>query len=826
VPADQPQIALRPVVAYPTEARPGRTYLVTVDVSHPGGDAWPYPEEEYDLRCSVSGEPLFSSQPVGQPAVVLHRFGGTYGPARFLLKAKEKEGAGIISVVLFNGAGVPVTGLHLQTRLDRNARDGDRRDSRSERVLPGRPSPLGATFDGSGTNFSVFSEVAERVELCLFDDNGSEARFDLNRGSRSTWHGFVPEVRPGQRYGFRVHGPWSPENGQWCNPSKLLLDPYARAVTGDIRWDPACFGYTGRDALEMDRRDSAPYVSKGVVCDPEFDWGDDTRPEVPLSETVIYEVHVKGATIRHPDIPPELRGTFSGLAHPAFVDHLVELGVTTVELMPVHQFVHDQHLVELGLSNYWGYNSIGFFAPHNGYSSSGDRGAQVDEFKSMVRTLHQAGLEVILDVVFNHTAESNHLGPTLAFRGIDNRAYYRVVETSPRYYLDTTGTGNTINASHPRALDLILDSLRYWAGEMHVDGFRFDLASALARSLYEVDQLSPFFSRIEEDRLIRGLKLIAEPWDVGEGGYQLGRFPDNWSEWNDRYCNDVRDFWRAAPQATPGSMGLRLAGSPDLYTGNRTPAASINFVTAHDGFTLADLVSYNGKHNEANGEGNRDGIDDNRSWNCGVEGPTDDPAINDLRARQARNLLATLLLSQGVPMLLGGDEMGRTQLGNNNPYCQDNEVSWWDWDGLADHADMVAFTRRLIELRKSHPVFRQTDAPARIAWYDPAGFPIEGGAWNSATGPLGMFLDGTAPIGTDDSFLLLLNPTWEGVTWRLPENVGDSWAVEVDTVGPAGQAEAAVPLGRGGYQFVNVSPRSLVLLRRLGDSFSGSAAMP
>src|SRR5262245_35419327 len=600
-------------------------------------------------------------------------------------------------------------------------------------VWPGQRAPLGATFDGSGANFSLFSDVAERVELCLFDDDGHETRVDLSERSGYCWHGYLPGVRPGQRYGYRVHGPWAPAEGQRCNPANLLLDPYARAIEGQVDWNDAVFSHRidDPDGAPNDA-DSAPFVPKSIVIDPTFEWGHDRRPNTSLHDTVIYELHVKGFTARHPDIPPELRGTYAGLAHPAAVEYLQRLGVTAVELMPVHQFVHDGHLVTRGLRNYWGYNSIGFLAPHNEYAAAGQRGAQVEEFRRMVRTLHAAGLEVILDVVYNHTAEGNHLGPVLSFKGIDNAAYYRLVGDDRRYYLDYTGTGNSLNMRHPHVLQLIMDSLRYWVLEMHVDGFRFDLAATLARELHDVDRLAAFFDLVQQDPVVGQVKLIAEPWDVGDGGYQVGNFPPLWSEWNGKYRDTVRDFWRGEA-ATLGEFASRLTGSSDLYASTgRRPYASVNFVTAHDGFTLRDLVSYNEKHNEANGEGNRDGEGYNRSWNCGVEGPTDDPGVRRLRARQQRNFLATTVLSQGVPMLLHGDEIGRTQRGNNNAYCQDNEISWVDW-ASAD-TELQVFAAQLIALRTRHPVFRrrrfftggvQDDGLPDIAWLNAEAEPMD-----------------------------------------------------------------------------------------------------
>src|SRR5690242_2630973 len=555
----------------------------------------------------------------------------------------------------------------------------------SMKIWPGLPYPLGATYDGGGTNFAIFSEVAERVELCLFDDDGRERAIDLPEREALVWHGYLPRVGPGQRYGYRVHGPYDPHAGLRCNPRKLLLDPYAKAIDGQIRWDEALFSYRFGDPLSYNDDDSGPYAAKSVVINPFFDWANDTPLRVPFHQTVIYEAHVKGTTIRHPKIPADVRGTYSGLAHPTMIKHLRRLGVTAVELMPVHQFVQDSTLLDRGLTNYWSYNTIRFFAPHNAYAAFSQQGGQVQQFKAMAKALHQAGIEVILDVVYNHTAEGNHLGPTLSFRGIDNAAYYRLVDEDRQYYYDTTGTGNSLNARHHESLRLIMDSLRYWVTEMHVDGFRFDLAATLAREFHEVDRLAAFFDLVNQDPIVSQVKLIAEPWDVGEGGYQVGGFPHLWTEWNGKYRDTVRDFWRGEPRVL-GEFAARFTGSPDLYeVDGRRPIASINFVTAHDGFTLADLVSHNEKHNEANGEHNRDGESHNRSWNSGVEGPTDDPAVTALRARRARSFLATLLLSQGVPMLSHGDELGRTQGGNNNVYCQDNPISWIDWDEARDH---------------------------------------------------------------------------------------------------------------------------------------------
>ncbi|MDQ3646700.1 MAG: glycogen debranching protein GlgX, partial [Actinomycetota bacterium] len=579
-------------------------------------------------------------------------------------------------------------------------------------MWPGRPHPLGATWDGAGVNFALFSEHGTRVELCLFDDDGTETRSDLKEVTAFVWHGYVPGIGPGARYGFRVHGPVAPEHGARFNPSKLLIDPYARAIDGEIDWGEEVFGYRfgGPDAdLHPSGTDDAARVPKSVVVDGSFYWGDDSPPAIPWHETLIYETHVKGFTIGHPGIEPELRGTYAGLAQPAAIEHLQLLGVTALELQPVHHFIHPQHLLDRGLRNYWGYDSIGYFAPHSEYSAAGSAGQQVNEFKQMVKALHAGGIEVIIDVVYNHTGEGSHLGPTLCFRGIDNLSYYRVVEDDKRHYFDFTGTGNSLNVRHPQVLKLIMDSLRYWATEMHVDGFRFDLAAALARELYDVDRLAAFFDIIHQDPILSNMKLIAEPWDVGEGGYHVGNFPSLWSEWNGVYRDTVRGYWRG-DQARLADFAFRFTGSSDLYESDgRKPMASINFVTAHDGFTLADLVAYNEKHNEANGEENRDGDNHNRSWNCGAEGDIDDDAIVSLRKRQQRNFLTTLALSQGVPMLLGGDEMGRTQEGNNNAYCQDNEIAWLDWNHDERGRAQLAFTRRLIEFRRRHPVFRRAD---------------------------------------------------------------------------------------------------------------------
>ena len=693
-----------------------------------------------------------------------------------------------------------------------------------QEVWPGRPQPLGARYDGAGTNFSIFSEVAEKVELCLFDDEGGEERIALDEVDAHRWHSYLPGIAPGQRYGYRVHGPWEPERGLWCNPNKLLLDPYATAIEGEVDWDQACFPRDWDDESRRNDDDSAPHVPRSVVHNPWFDWGNDRPPDVPMHESVIYEVHVKGFTARHPDIPEPARGTYAGLADPVAIEHLLSLGVTTVELLPVHQFIHDAHLCERGLRNYWGYNSIGYFAPHNDYATA-QRGEQVTEFKAMVRALHEAGIEVILDVVYNHTAEGNHMGPVLSFKGIDNPAYYRLVEDEPLFYYDTTGTGNSLNVRHPRSLQLIMDSLRYWVTEMHVDGFRFDLASTLARQFHEVDRLSAFFDLVEQDPVVNQVKLIAEPWDVGDGGYQVGNFPPLWSEWNGRYRDTVRDFWRGEPE-TLAEMGSRLTGSSDLYQNDsRSPGASINFITAHDGFTLRDLVSYNEKHNEANGEDGADGESHNRSWNCGEEGDTDDAEVLTCRANQQRNLLATLFLSQGVPMLLGGDELGRTQGGNNNAYCQDNEVSWFDWEDVDE--DLLEYTRRLIALRREHPALRRRrwfqGRPIRgtvdIAWLKPDGTEMSDEDWDAGFArSIAMVLDGDAirsrdergrPI-VDDSFLVLLTAHHAAIDWTWP---GEGGEPILATTTPTGEPEEQ-PDGGAGSAGRKVPGRSVLVFRR------------
>jgi glycogen operon protein len=700
-------------------------------------------------------------------------------------------------------------------------------------MWPGAAYPLGATWDGSGTNFALFSEVADRVQLCLFDADDTETRLDLTEVDGFVWHCYLPSVGPGQRYAYRVWGPYEPKQGHRCNPAKLLLDPYGKAVDGSVRWDPAVFGYELGNPAQRNDADSAPFMPRNVVINPYFDWTGDRQPRTPYHQTVIYEAHVRGLTMRHPQVPAELRGSYSGLASPAVVDHLTKLGVTAIELMPVHQSVSEHELVTRGLTNYWGYNTIGFLAPHNGYSSSAEPHGHVAEFKSMVKVLHEAGIEVILDVVYNHTAEGGALGPTLSFRGIDNAAYYRLDDGDPSAYLDYTGTGNSLNVRHPHALQLIMDSLRYWILDMHVDGFRFDLAAALARELHEVDRLSAFFELVQQDPVVSQVKLIAEPWDVGAGGYQVGKFPPLWTEWNGKYRDTVRDFWRGQP-ATTGEFASRLSGSSDLYeTSARRPVASVNFVTCHDGFTMADLVSYNTKHNEANGDGNTDGTNDNRSWNCGTEGPTDDPAVNALRDRQVRNFLVTLFCSQGVPMLLAGDELGRTQRGNNNAYCQDNEISWVDWEAANEHGDLIDFTCALIALRREHPVFRRRrffsgELPGvsgtevrDISWLTAAGTEMTVDDWRSGYArSLAVLLNGDAITEpgsrgetiTDQSFLLLFNAGDEPVTFTLPGgDRASGWQVVADTAEPAGHispAGDATPLTSR-----DVAARSVVILR-------------
>jgi glycogen operon protein len=703
-------------------------------------------------------------------------------------------------------------------------------------IWPGKPYPLGATYDGTGVNFALFSEAADRVELCLVDDDGAETRIDLPEVDGFVWHGFLPGLQPGQRYGFRVHGPYDPATGHRCNPAKLLLDPYAKAIDGQADGHESLFSYyfsEGPDGKKsrLNDLDSLGHTMLSVVINPFFDWGQDRAPRHEYHESVIYEAHVKGLTQLHPDVPEEIRGTYAGIAHPVTVAHLKDLGVTAVELMPVHQFVNDSHLVDRELSNYWGYNTIGFLAPHNGYAAYGTRGEQVSEFKAMVKALHEADIEVILDVVYNHTAEGNHFGPTLSFRGIDNANYYRLVDDDRAHYFDTTGTGNSLLMRSPHVLQLIMDSLRYWVTEMHVDGFRFDLAATLARQFHEVDKLSAFFDLVQQDPVVSQVKLIAEPWDVGDGGYQVGNFPPLWTEWNGKYRDTVRDFWRGEG-GTLAEFASRITGSSDLYEHDgRKPIASINFVTAHDGFTLRDLVSYNEKHNEANGEGGNDGESHNRSWNCGAEGETKNKKVKALRLRQQRNLLTTLMLSQGVPMLLHGDELGRTQGGNNNGYCQDNEISWVHWDLDADQRDLLEFTRRLLELRREHPVFRRRrffagsadhggeSEVGDIAWFEPSGQHMDEESWaNGYARSMSVFLNGGAipepddrgQRVVDDSFLVLFNGHDDQLRFTLPEEeYGAGWLVEVDT--GAQEVDPDLVLTPGSQ--VTTQARSVMVLR-------------
>ena len=704
-------------------------------------------------------------------------------------------------------------------------------------MWPGSAYPLGSTYDGAGTNFALFSGVADAVELCLIDDDGAETRVPLEEMDNHIWHGYLPGIAPGQRYGYRVHGPWDPADGKRCDPSKLLIDPYARAFDGSFDTHAALFSYDP-DAEEpgtgRNEEDSLGHTMLSVVINPFFDWGDDRSPRIPDEETVIYECHVKGMTQSHPDIPENLRGTYAGMAHPAMVEYLKDLGVTSVELLPIHQFFQDDRLKEMGLRNYWGYNTFGFFAPEHDYASTSNPGDAVAEFKHLVRAYHEAGMEIILDVVYNHTAEGNHMGPTIAFRGIDNEAYYRLVDDDKYHYMDYTGTGNSFNVRDPHSLQLIMDSLRYWVTEMHVDGFRFDLASTLAREFSDVDRLATFFDLVQQDPVVSQVKLIAEPWDVGEGGYQVGNFPSLWSEWNGKYRDTMRDFWRGEG-STLVEFASRLTGSSDLYQHNdRRPTASINFITAHDGFTLNDLVSYNEKHNDANGEDNRDGESHNRSWNCGVEGPTDDPEVRQLRAQQRRNFLTTLLLSQGTPMIAHGDEFARTQGGNNNVYCQDNEIAWMNWDHLDEANELHDFTKRLIAIRKAHPVFRRRrflsggalgeDVLDReIAWLVPDGQQMEQKDWDFAFGKaLMVYLNGDAisePDSrgrriTDDSFVLMFNAHYEDIEFRIPpQKFGAKWEVLIDTTEPLGYPVGFDPADAEGT--LTVPARSTMVLKQI-----------
>ena len=671
--------------------------------------------------------------------------------------------------------------------------------------------PLGAHYDGAGVNFSIYSQVADKVELCLFDDQDRETRIEMTEQNSYVWHNYLPGIQPGQRYGYRVYGPYDPNRGLRCNPNKLLLDPYAYAIEGNIDSDESLFSYwfkSPNDNTAMNTLDSAGYTMKSVVVNPYFDWGADRHPNIPYHDSVIYEAHVRGMTNLNVDVPPDIRGTYAGLAYPTVIEYLKKLGVTTIELMPIHQYVNDTFLQEKGLSNYWGYNTIGFFAPHNAYSSSGQRGEQVNEFKSMVKAYHNAGMEVILDVVYNHTAEGNDRGPTLSFKGIDNQAYYRLVDGDPQHYFDTTGTGNSLLMRSPRALQVITDSLRYWVTEMHVDGFRFDLAATLARQFHDVDKLSAFFDIVEQDPVISQVKLIAEPWDIGSGGYQVGGFPSSWSEWNGRYRDCVRDFWRSQPSTLP-EFASRLMGSSDLYQMNgRRPVASVNFITAHDGFTMNDLVSYNNKHNEANGEGNRDGESNNRSWNCGVEGPTNIRDVNELRQRQMRNMFATLLVSQGIPMICGGDEVMRTQGGNNNAYCQDNEISWTNWDLDESQQEMLAFVSKMIHLRLNHPVLHRrrffsgrmpgdpVDKIPQAEWFDHTGSIMDMADWqNTHAFSVMIYLNGSdipevdwyGNQMVDNDFILIFNAHYEPIQFTLPdERYGKKWKLVVDTHNPDG----------------------------------------
>jgi isoamylase len=702
------------------------------------------------------------------------------------------------------------------------------------KTLPGKPHPLGATWDGKGINFAVFSENADSIELCLFqpgEEKEEYIKIKIEEVTHHIWHVYIPGLKPGQLYGYRAFGPYEPEKGHRFNPNKLLIDPYGKAINGTVKWDNAVFGYeigSDKEDLNYNEADSAGFMPKAVVIDPHFDWQDDTRLDIPYHNTVIYEIHVKGFTIRRDEIPEDIRGTYAAIAHPACIQYLKELGVTAIELMPVHHFVEDQHLLEKGLTNYWGYNTLGFFAPDTRYSSNREPGGQVREFKEMVLALHKAGIEVILDVVYNHTAEGNHMGPTLSFKGLDNASYYRLVKDDQRHYMDYTGTGNTLNVQLPNVLALIMDSLRYWVTEMHVDGFRFDLAAALARTLHETDSLSSFFNIIHQDPVISQVKLIAEPWDIGEEGYMVGKFPVGWGEWNGIYRDQVRDFWRGC-DVEMTAFAQRFTGSPDLYqSGYRRPTASINFITAHDGYTLHDLVSYEHKHNEANGEDNNDGEDSNHSWNCGVEGPTEDPGINAFRDRQKRNFLTTMFLSQGVPMLVAGDEFGRTQNGNNNAYCQDNEISWLDWK--AADLRLLEFTKSLIRFCEDHPTFRRRrwfqDLPVTgsdvkdIMWLRPDGHQISDQQWNDETArSFGVFLNGEGIRCVDfdgsrikdDHFYIIFHAGDQQLDFTLPnEECGSEWRIVINTAENfIGENEYIVTSG----DTLNVTGHAVVVLR-------------
>lgn len=700
----------------------------------------------------------------------------------------------------------------------------------------GSPTPLGATLTPEGVNFALYSENAEKVILCLFDEQGNEfAQVDLIEQTYKVWHGFIPGIKAGQHYGYRVHGPYEPEKGLLFNPNKLVLDPYSKATSGPITWDPALFNYEVEhvdEHLSFDSRDSAPFMPKSIVIDTKFDWGNDRRLKIPLNKSIIYEMHVKGFTKLHPEIPENIRGTYSGLAHPKAIEYLKSLGVTAVELLPVHQFIEEDAIQKKGLHNYWGYNTIGYFAPDWRYSSRESNGAQVREFKEMIKALHEAGLEVILDVVYNHTAEGNQMGPCVSFKGIDNSSYYRLVPDSPGLYMDYTGCGNSLNVVNPHVLRLITDSLRYWVTEMHVDGFRFDLASTLAREFHEVNQLHSFFSILQQDPILSEVKLIAEPWDLGEGGYQVGNFPDQWSEWNDKFRDTVRSFWRG-DEGRVGDLGYRLMGSSDLYgASGRGPTASINFITAHDGFTLNDLVSYEQKHNEANLEDNRDGNDNNHSRNWGAEGPTDDPEINRIRLMMKKNFLTTLLLSQGVPMLVAGDEMGRTQRGNNNAYCQDNEISWFDWKSIDQ--DLLKFTKSIIELRKKHPVFHRRNyfdgeglrpgGKKDVLWFTPTGEEMSDEEWNQSFAKcIALEFNGSAirewdeklKLLSDDNFIWMMNASDDAIQFKFPQHFQKScWHLIVDTSTQPSFKDVPIKVD----QDFTIQPHTTLLLTQLKDS--------